>query len=89
MQDEPEFHSSILDPKGTMDTDLINEETVAKARAIKEEHPDLGAILLECSLMPPYAAAVQQAVGVPVFDFVTLIDYMQAGTHPRRYQGFM
>ncbi len=89
MQDEPEFHSSILDPKGTMDTDLINAETVAKAREIKEEYPDLGAILLECSLMPPYAAAVQQAVGVPVFDFVTLIDYMQAGTNPRRYQGFM
>ena len=89
MQDEPEFYSSILDPKGTMDTDLINEETVAKARAIKEEHPDLGAILLECSLMPPYAAAVQEAVGVPVFDFVSLIDFMQAGTNPRRYQGFM
>ena len=89
MQDEPEFYSSILDPKGTMDTDLINQETVAKALSMKEEHPDLGAILLECSLLPPYAAAVQQAVGVPVFDFVSLIDYLQAGTSPRRYQGFM
>ena len=89
LQDEPEFHSAILEPKGTMDTDLITEETAAMARAIKDEHPDLGAILLECSLLPPYAAAVQQAVGVPVFDFVSLIDYMRAGTHPRRYQGYM
>ena len=89
MQDEPEFHSSILDPKGTMDTDLITEETVTKAREMKDEYPDLGAILLECSLMPPYASAVQEAVGVPVFDFVSLIDFMQAGTAPRRYQGFM
>ena len=89
MQDEPEFRTSILEPKGTMDTDLITEETVAKAREMKDEFPALGAILLECSLMPPYAAAVQQAVGVPVFDFVSLIDFMQAGTNPRRYHGFM
>ena len=89
MQDEPEFRTSILEPKGTMDTDLITEETVAKVREMKDEFPALGAILLECSLMPPYAAAVQQAVGVPVFDFVSLIDFMQAGTNPRRYHGFM
>ena len=89
MQEEPEFRTSIFEVKGTMDTDLITEETVAKAREMKNEYPDLGAILLECSLMPPYAAAVQQAVGVPVFDFVSLIDYMQAGTRPRRYHGFM
>ena len=89
MQDEPEFRTSILEPKGTMDTDLIMEETVAKAREMKNEFPALGAILLECSRMPPYAAAVQQAVGVPVFDFVSLIDFMQAGTNPRRYHGFM
>ena len=89
MQEEPEFYTSIFEAKGTMDTDLITEETVAKAREMKDEYPDLGAILLECSLMPPYAAAVQQAVGVPVFDFVSLIDFMQAGTNPRRYYGFM
>ena len=89
MQDEPEFHTSIVDPKGAMDSDLITEETAAKAREMKDEYPALGAILLECSLMPPYAAAVQEAVGVPVFDFVSLIDFMQAGTNPRRYHGFM
>lgn len=89
MQDEPEFRTSILEPKGTMDTDLITEETAAKAREMKHEYPALGAILLECSRMPLYAAAVQQAAGVPVFDFVSLIDFMQAGINPRRYHGFM
>jgi hypothetical protein len=36
----------------------------------------VGAILLECSLLPPYAAALQAAVGVPVFDYVTMINYV-------------
>lgn len=89
MQDEAEFRSAILEPKGTMDTDLISAETVATARRLQEERPDLGAILLECSLMPPYASAVQEALGLPVFDFVSLIDFMAAGTRPRRYQGYM
>ena len=89
MQDEPEFRSAILEPTGTMDTDRIAEETVAMARRMREDRPDLGAVLLECSLMPPYASVVQEALGLPVFDFVSLIDYMQAGTRPRRYQGYM
>ena len=89
MQDEPEFFSAILEPKGTMDTDLINNETVAIAKSMREEHPEIGAFLLECSLLPPYASAVQAAVGLPVFDFITLIDYMQSGLQQRRHQGWM
>ena len=89
LQDEPEFKSSIFEVKGTMDTDLITEEIVAIAKQMQAEHPELGAFLLECSLMPPYASAIQDAVGLPVFDFITLIDYMESGTNPRTYQGRM
>ena len=89
MQEEEEFYTSILDPKGTMDTDLLTQEIVTTAENMVTEHPDIGAILLECSLMPPYAGAVQQAIGIPVFDFVTLINFLQSGTQQKRYQGWM
>lgn len=91
LQDAPEFQSAVLaaKPKGTMDTDLMTQEVVAMAESMLGEHPDLGAILLECSLLPPYASAVQQATGLPVFDFVSLIDFLQSGTQPRSYQGWM
>jgi hypothetical protein len=52
------------------------------------EYPDLGAVVLECSMLPPYARAIQQAVGLPIYDFVTMIDYLQAATHRRRYSGY-
>ena len=61
---------------------------VAKAREIVEEVPNLGAILLECSLMPPYASAVQNAIGLPVYDFKTMIDLVQRTTHRHAYQGY-
>ena len=89
LQDEPEFQSAILGERGTLDSDLINAETVRVAEQMVAEHPDMGAFLLECSMLPPYAKAVQDAVGLPVYDFITMIDYLQSGTHQRGYHGYM
>ena len=89
MQNEAEFSSSIFEAKGTMDTDLMTRETVSVAESMCRADPKLGAILLECSLLPPYAGAVQQAVGLPVFDFISLIDFMRSGLQPRRAHGWL
>jgi hypothetical protein len=60
---------------------------IATVRDIVREHPHLGAVLFECSMLPPYARAVQDAVGLPVFDFVTMINHLHAATHRQRYSG--
>ena len=67
----------------------MSEETVGVARRMVDECPDLGAVLLECSMLAPYAAAVQDAVHRSVYDFITMIDFMQSGTHSQPPQGFM
>ncbi|MBL8672948.1 MAG: aspartate/glutamate racemase family protein [Alphaproteobacteria bacterium] len=87
LQDQPEFKTAVFDEKGSIDSDLVESEVVAVTRDIARQHPDLGAILLECSMLPPYARAVQDAVGVPVFDFITMIDHLHAATHRQRYSG--
>jgi hypothetical protein len=88
LQEMPEFKTAVLDEKGSIDAALIEAEIVGLSRQIKVERPDLGAILLECSMLPPYAKAMQDAVGVPVFDFITMIDLLYSGTHQRQYEGF-
>jgi hypothetical protein len=88
MESEPHFREAILEECGFLDSDLLEEECVDAARRLQEETPDLGALVLECSLMPPYAQAIQEATRLPTFDFVTLIDYFYAGTHRRAYAGF-
>ena len=53
------------------------------ARDLVARHPEVGAIVLECTNMPPYAAAVQQATGLPVYDIYSLITWFHAGLRPR------
>uniref|UniRef100_UPI0033425F06 aspartate/glutamate racemase family protein n=1 Tax=Castellaniella defragrans TaxID=75697 RepID=UPI0033425F06 len=80
-----EFRSAILEEKGTLDSDRIREEVLAIAGAARQAHPDIGAILLECSDLPPYAHALQRACGLPVFDYTTLIRYAHLGLAPIGY----
>ena len=88
MQDRSEFRSAILQGKGTLDSEGITAEAIEVVRGVRADHPDLGAVLLECSMLPPYARAIQEAIGLPVYDFVTMIDYLQAATHRERYVGY-
>jgi len=87
LQDKPEFKTAVFDEKGSLDASQVEAEVISTVRDIAREHPDLGAILFECSMLPTYARAVQDAVGLPVFDFVTMINHLHAATHQQRYNG--
>jgi hypothetical protein len=85
--EEPEF-SSIQEGRGRFANGKVEKEVVGKALSCMEE-AEIGAILLECSDMPPYAWAVQAACGVPVFDFTTLIRWLHNGVTQKPYCGFV
>ena len=82
------FRAPMLDEEPWLDSDKIEQDVVAVARGIVESSPEIGAILLECSDLPPYAAAVQRAVDRPVFDFITLIDYFHGAAFRKDFHGF-
>ncbi|MFO0997253.1 MAG: hypothetical protein U1F33_11275 [Alphaproteobacteria bacterium] len=56
---------------------------LARAKRMVASHPDVKAILLECALYPPYAPLIQRELGLPVWDFVSLVDHLYAVTHRR------
>jgi len=89
LEDEPNFSSAFLHEEGFVDTDEVEREVVGKALQLQKENPDIGAILLECSVLPPYAEAVQEASGLPVFDFVTMINYVFSAVVRESGRGFM
>jgi Asp/Glu/hydantoin racemase len=90
MEDQYEFRSSVLEEKGTLDSGKVEGEILGVAARMTRENPDLGAIVLECSDLPPYARAVREATGLPVFDFTTMIRYVQNALVPKTYEkGYM
>lgn len=75
----------MVDDGVELDVLVAQAEVVEAARSLLEADRSVGALVLECTNMPPYAAAVRQATGVPVFDIVSFITWFQAGLIPRRY----
>jgi hypothetical protein len=73
----PEF-KNIIGCTGQFDSSRLEREMVALSQDFVNDHPDIGAILLECSDMPPYAYAIQNAVKRPVFDFITLVNWIHS-----------
>lgn len=89
MQNQVEFRDAVLLEKGTLDSAQIEREVVEIAEQMVSRNPDIAVIVLECSDLPPYAAAVQAAVNRPVFDFITMIQYVHSSLVRRPFQGFM
>ncbi|MEA3360365.1 MAG: aspartate/glutamate racemase family protein [Thermodesulfobacteriota bacterium] len=89
MEDQKEFREAILEEKGTLDSNLIEGEVVGVAKKLITENPDIGALVLECSDLPPYAHAIQKEVNLPIFDFTTMIQYVHTALARKEFHGFM
>lgn len=87
-QDAPIFSSFIHKP-GHYDVEGVKGELVSIAKNMVRDHPDIGAILLECTDMPPHAADIQRAVNLPVFDSVTMIKFIKNVVCQTPYYGFI
>jgi hypothetical protein len=69
---EEELTRVLIHDELELDTQKAEADMVRVATRLVSAHPEVGAIVLECTNMPPYARAVQHATGRPVFDIVTL-----------------
>jgi Asp/Glu/hydantoin racemase len=90
LEDKEEFTKvHVTQEKSTIDAEKMESEVVAVAERLVKAYPDTGALVFECSDLPPYAAAVQEAVSLPVFDFITMINMVYMAVVKKRYKGFM
>jgi Asp/Glu/hydantoin racemase len=87
METEKEFTRVLLDDELELDVDAARAEHVRIARRLVAEHRDVGAIVLECTNMPPYADDIRRETGLPVLDITSLVrmahDALHAGLAPR------
>jgi len=80
-----QFARTILGDRPELDVEVARSEMVVVARELKRAEADLGAILLECTNMVPYAPQVAQATGLPVYSIYTYLTWFHAGLAPRSF----
>ena len=83
--DGAEFSRVILNDELELDVALARDDNIAAARALVSGHDDIGAIVLECTNMTPYAADIRAATGRPVFSAYDFVCWFQAGLQPSRF----
>lgn len=74
-----EFSRIRNDPKAVLDVAKMQGEVLATVQTLLNEHRATGAIVLECTDLPPFASAIREMTGLPVFDIVTLVYWVMDG----------
>ena len=81
-----EFHRIlVLAESQDMDVALARQDVLDAGADLVRRHPEVGAVVLECTNMPPFAAALQAAIGRPVYDIYSMITWFHAGLRPRAF----
>lgn len=71
------------------DTDLLEREMVELARRTVRDHPEVGALVLECTNFVPYSQAMRRATGLPVYDLYTLVMQTYLATVGTDFSGYL
>jgi hypothetical protein len=79
----------ILTVSGGYNPKKLELELVEIAVNNAAQFPEIGAILLECTELSPHAFAIQEAVGLPAWDFTTMINWVNSGLVRRPFAGYM
>ncbi|MBP8307873.1 MAG: aspartate/glutamate racemase family protein [Burkholderiaceae bacterium] len=57
----------------------FGDELVAAGRELVRRHPEVGAIVLECTNLPPWRDRLAAELACPVFDITTLLNWFWQG----------
>jgi hypothetical protein len=63
------------------------QEFLAVATDFFRDYPHMGAMVLECTGMQPFARALQREIHIPIFSWGTLLDYAYSVAVHRDYYG--
>ena len=82
---DTQFARAILRDLPEMDFAQCREDLCTAALNLTGAHPDLGAIVLECTNMVPYADDIRRLTGLPVYSIYSFACWFQAGLIPRSF----
>ncbi|RLE13533.1 aspartate/glutamate racemase family protein [Candidatus Aerophobetes bacterium] len=88
-EDGEEFTKVMLEDKLIYDIEKAKSDLITVAERLVTQHPEIGAIVLECTNMPPFAKFIQDKTGLPVFDIYTLTNMVYHTIVRKEFTGYM
>jgi Asp/Glu/hydantoin racemase len=80
-----EFTRAILGDEDRLDAASAERDILAAGDTLLARHPEIGAIVLECTNMVPYARALSENLHLPVFSIYSFVTWFHAGLAPRDF----
>ena len=78
-----EFSRVFINNEKQLDVARAERDLLAAAEELVSRYSEVGAILLECTNMAPYASVISRVNKLPVFSIYTFISWFQSGLSPR------
>jgi len=82
----PSF-DGMIEPEIEFDGDALLEDMITRIESVMDD--SVGALLLQCSDLPPFASELQQYFGLPVYDMTGLTGWLQSAVVRRSFEGFL
>lgn len=89
LENEPEMSASVLGVSGNLNPAKLERDLLKVGAQMVQDHPEIGAIILECSEFPPHAFKLQELTKRPMWGFTTLAYWIHAGLIRHPYSGWM
>ena len=83
--DGSEFTRVMINDEERLDVAAAEHDILAAGDRLVTSHDGIGAVLLECTNMVPYAHALSQRLRLPVFSIYTFVTWFQSGLIPREF----
>lgn len=85
LQEEPHFNEIVIQGGMNLDVNRMTKDMLHAAEQLKSKTKDLRAVILECTNLSTYSAAVSEYLGVPVFDTLSAANLLAYSVKPLTY----
>ena len=80
-----EFTRVMINDEERLDVAAAERDILAAGDRLVASYDGIGAVLLECTNMVPYARALSQRLRLPVFSIYTFVTWFHSGLIPREF----
>jgi hypothetical protein len=80
-----EFSRVMINDEERLDVAAAERDILAAGDGLVARHDGIGAVLLECTNMVPYARVLSHRLRLPVFSIYTFVTWFQSGLIPRDF----